>query len=293
MSGLIDTPGIYELGMDEYHRQPTVGPSVSSSGLRRVENESPAHFWAYAKGLNPDAEERPGTGALDLGKAVHAFLFDDADEIARIVVRPDEFPDYRTKAAREWRDAQRDSGNVIVDAPVLKSIRRMHDALEAEPGVAALLTAGEPEKSIIWQDAETGIWLKARPDRLPSDGILADLKTTRDASPRGVQRSLSEYGYHMQMALAAEGLEAVGRAPVTDAWLVFVESSLPHCVTVARIGDEMMEFGRMQCRRALRRIADGLNTGRWPGYFEGPTTAYPPDYYFKRLTNEFEQGALA
>ncbi|MGB6229743.1 MAG: PD-(D/E)XK nuclease-like domain-containing protein [Litorimonas sp.] len=293
MSAPINKPGVYDISMERYHSQCCDGPSVSSSGLRKIENDSPRHFWWNAVGLNPKAKPQPYKPHFHLGTAVHAFLFDDVDEIEKIVVRPDEFNDYRSKAAKAWRADAVESGKTIVTEDLMADICHMADALSSEPGVAELLTAGDPEKSLIWRDAETGIWCKSRPDRLPTDGVLADLKTTDCAAPHAIDRTIAKFGYHMQLALAGDGFEALDRTPLRDAWFVFVETKPPYCVTVARVADELIEFGRMQCRRALRKMADCLKSGDWPSYREGPMTAYGPDWHFKKLQQQFDSGELS
>ena len=179
---LITQPGIYDLDMDTYHSQCCEGPSISSGGLRKIENESPAHFWCQASGLNPDAIAQPRKAAFEFGKAVHALLFDDQEEISRLVVCP--YENYKKQVARDWRDAQWADGNIIITEDDFTAIKAMHDTLAAEPNVPELLTAGEPEKSMIWKDQETGVWLKSRPDRIPTDAVLADLKTCDTANPR-------------------------------------------------------------------------------------------------------------
>jgi hypothetical protein len=56
---IISEPGIYrDVPMSVYHSQEICdGPSISSSGLRRIWNESAAHFFSDWDG-NPEREER-------------------------------------------------------------------------------------------------------------------------------------------------------------------------------------------------------------------------------------------
>lgn len=290
MTAMIDSNGIYDLPMDTYHAQCCDGPSISSGGLRTIENESPAHFWAYAQGLNPEAHKRPHNNAFDFGKAVHALLFDDQEEIGRLVVSP--FDEFRTKDARAWRDEQRESGRIIITDDIMSAIKGIHKSLASEAGVPELLTAGEPEKSLIWRDAETGVWLKSRPDRFPSDRVFADLKTAKSADPRLLDTEIVSRGYHMQLALACMGLEALRGETTTDCWLVFVEKTPPFAVTTVRLGDELVDYGAKQCRRAIRKFADCLGSGDWPSYVEGPLTLHGPKWFTERCEKEIEGNIL-
>lgn len=287
---LIDKPGIYDLDMDTYHSQCCDGPSISSGGLRKIENESPAHFWCQATGLNPEAIEQPRKAAFEFGKAVHALLFDDQEEISRLVISP--YDSFRTNEAKAWKQEQYDEGRTIITEDDFSAIKSMHDALAAEAGVPELLTAGEPEKSMIWKDAETGIWLKSRPDRIPTDGVLADLKTCASADPHILNGDIIKRGYHMQLALAADALKILTGQEVTDAWLVFVEKTPPFAVTTVRLGDELMDLGKRQCRRALRKFADCLKDNDWPAYVEGPITLHGPKWFTEKCNKELEANLL-
>jgi hypothetical protein len=53
----------------------------------------------------------------------------------------------------------------------------------------AALSNGESEVTLAWQDKETGVWLRARPDFLPQKRLIVpDLKTAADGAPKGFQR---------------------------------------------------------------------------------------------------------
>lgn len=287
---VICEPGVYDIPMDWYHSQCCDGPSVSSGGLRKIENESPAHFWCQARGLNPNAIESGPNAAFSFGKAVHALLFDDQDEISRLVVSP--FESFRTNAAKEWRDEQYANGRTLITEDDMAHIHGIHKALSKEAGCAELLTAGEPEQSMIWKDKETGVWLKSRPDRLPSDLVFADLKTTKCAKPSLLNTEIVNRGYHMQLALACMGLKELRGEDATDCWLVFVEKTPPYAVGMVRIADDLIDYGQRQCRRAIRKFADCLESGDWPAYTEGPYTAHGPKWFSDKCEREIEELTL-
>lgn len=77
-----------------------------------------------------------------------------------------------------------------------------------------LLKAGLVEHSIIWQDEETGVWLKIRPDCLCIDfdtGICLDVKKTTDASRHAFKWACERYYYDLQAAVYLEGLKQTFR----------------------------------------------------------------------------------
>lgn len=289
----ISKPGVYEIPIETYHSDCCAGPSISSSGLRTIENESPAHYWATSY-LNPDRKVEAEKPHFSLGRAAHTLLLGESGFREQFAIRPDQFPDWRTKASQQWRDEMIAAGRTVLTPADIETIRGMASSLAAHPIVQAGILSGKIEQSIIWQDKETGVWLKARPDALPLDGnLIADLKTTSNAHPDAVRRSVFDFGYHMQLALVGMGMEAVlDRRPGNDDYaLIFVETKSPWAVNVAPIDIAAIDMGRRQLRRAIRRFADCLSKNQWPGY-EGETTVSLPDWLNKRLEREIESGLL-
>src|SRR6266446_951472 len=102
----INKAGLYVgVPMEVYHSQAIcAGPSVSSTGLRRVleENQgSPAHFWCEWSG-NPDYIEAEETDALVIGRAAHLLMLGGPFFKSEFIVRPDELPNYKTGELRRW-----------------------------------------------------------------------------------------------------------------------------------------------------------------------------------------------
>lgn len=146
---------------------------------------------------------------------------------------------------------------------------------------------------MIWPDIPTGLWLKARPDVIPTDSnMIVDLKTCSSAHPRAVRRSIDEYNYHMQLALGRWGVSATTGREMTDFVLVFVETQAPYCVNIKPIFPEDIEIGQRQLRRALDKFARALETNEWPGYEDDEVMCGISDAYRKRLEKDDEAGLL-
>ena len=150
---------------------------------------------------------------------------------------------------------------------------------------------GHVERSLIWKDEETGIWLKSRPDVIPnSSGDYADLKTTVSVATKALEQSLSSYDYPMQGALVGMASEAVLGIPMQSFTLVWVEKTAPFCVRVTTLTPDDLERGRMQVRSALRTMARCLDSGEWPGPGAQHDAEYLslPAYAAKRIDEELE-----
>lgn len=265
-SGKITTPGIYDLSMAQYHGDCCDGPSISSSGLRNIWAQSPAHYW-YASPYNPNPPEEKDRPHFSIGRAAHHLLYlgrKGFDE--DFVVRPSEWKDWRTKAAQDWKAEMIKAGKTIITDGELELITGMARSLGAHPLVKSGILDGFVERSLIFRDPKTGVWLKSRPDNIPNgSGLFADLKTTESVSDSSLERSLASFGYHMQGALVGMASEAVLGRPMEEFALVWVEKQPPHCVRITVLTGADLERGLMQLRAAIDQFAECARTNQWPG----------------------------
>lgn len=265
----ITVPGVYSgITLDEYHTNRDLfdGPSVSKSPLKDLiptHGGSPKAFWGRWK-YNPDHIIEPTTAALDFGKAVHCLLLGDEKFSEKFVVRPEEFPDYKTKAAREWRDASVKDGKTIVTPDQIEIIQRMSGDASEYPLVKMGILNGEIERTLCWKDEETGIWLKARPDAISADGIFADLKTAGKFEEDFLERQLFDAGYYLQGTIARMVATKLG-LPFQTFVLVYVLNDAVPDTTHVELSPHDMDRGERAVRWCLRTIREGLDTGIWNG----------------------------
>lgn len=287
---MITEPGIYEISMDEYHSDCAPGASISSSGLRTIELECPLEYWAFSY-LNPERFEKEPTDAFNMGRAAHCLLLGDEDWNANYVVRPlkiDGKPwNGNRTVCREWLAEQSEKGLTVITPDELIHIHGMAKVLERHP-LAALLTTGDVEKSLIWQDEETGVWLKARPDIIPTyDSTVVDYKTTvARVQPYQLTADVVKWGYHQQMALIEERLEILADKRNLNMVLLFQQKKPPYHLAPMEVSPELLAIGRDQNRRAIRTFAKCIETGEWPGYVPlgDIPVIHPPEW----LANQME-----
>ncbi|HEY4355993.1 MAG TPA: PD-(D/E)XK nuclease-like domain-containing protein [Acidobacteriaceae bacterium] len=279
----VQANGLYDMDISVYHSQKAcVGPSVSSSSLRTILHQCPAVFWAHSD-LNPHRCEPEDKKSLAFGRAAHTLVLGEPEFDKYFIVSP--FDDFRSKEAREWRDAQ---DRQIVKAEELAIIQDMAAAQKSNAQVMNAFTQGKPEQSLIWKDAETGVWLKARPDWLPNkpaERFITEYKTAESIKPAKLSRAVFDYGYEMQAAIGLDGVETVlGVKPLGMAHVV-QEKKPPYLVDCRLFTAEQIAWGRMQYRKALRIFADCLKTSEWPGYTTEPTFFDTPFYIQKAMEN--------
>ncbi|WP_055477656.1 PD-(D/E)XK nuclease-like domain-containing protein [Sphaerimonospora mesophila] len=253
-------PGVYDIPEEDYHADPVPGRSLSSTGARKI-LKCPAQF--RHEQLNPPAPKRE----FDLGTAAHKLVLGSGPEL--VVV---DAADWRTKAAREKRDAAYDSGATPLLRHEFEQVRAMAEQVRRHPIASQLFNpeTGDPEQTLIWQDRQTGIWRRARLDWLPTIGpgrlIVGDLKTTKSAHPDAIQRSVFEYGYHQQAAWYVDGVRELGLADQAAMLFVFQEKTPPYLITVVELDQVSLRLGRERNRQAIHTYAHCVETGHWPGY---------------------------
>lgn len=267
--GTITEPGIYSgISLDTYHGKLDLldGPSVSKSALKWIfpsRDGSPKAFWGRWS-HNPDRIDQKTTSALNFGKATHCLMLGDEVFEEAFAIRPDVYSDYKTKDARAWRDAVIALGKTPVTPEEIVKIQRMADDAAQNPVVRAGILNGRVERSMFSKDADTGIWLRGRPDTIAADGIYADLKTTSSLSESFLERQAHDCGYFLQAAVTRIICRELGMPFDTFALVYLLNDDVPDTAHV-ELDQFDIDRAEKEIRWALKAIRHGLDTGEWPG----------------------------
>lgn len=215
--------------------------------------------------LQPD----PPTDAMFLGDVTHCRILEPAKFAERFAVRPVDLTppkvDRRTKAGKSelaaWEAANAEAlrdfaelvqGRTLLDPETLALVNGMFEGCMKNPMARKILEHdGLVEHRIDWDCPETGQPLKMRADKILSNGMLVDLKTTQDPSPSGFKRAIGSFKYHRQAALYLEGA-------ATGVPFVFmaVAKEYPHECVLHTLDAAAMEVGRQQNISTLLELAD-------------------------------------
>ncbi len=265
----IDMAGIYDISLETHHSDCCIGPSLSSSDIRHLEDtkNTPAHAWQMAA-INPDAKPFEANDAMIKGLAAHALLLGESTD--RFIVRPKTLYGHswsgNRKVHREWLAAQKAAGRIVLNPEWIDDIKGMHASLSVHPVIRGGLLNGAVEKSVIFQDEKSGLWVKARPDALPSERHVVDLKCMGQVDKMFVTRQISDKGYHIQLALAGLARRMVEGTTAEEHILVCVESKPPHAIRIAPVAPEAIKMGLRQIRRSLDLFAKCFHAKEWPAY---------------------------
>jgi exodeoxyribonuclease VIII len=253
---------IDHLSNEEYHAD----PAVSASHLHQVAR-SGQHYWA--KYVTKVPELPKSTAAMTMGSLVHCAVL-EPDELLK---RYGACPPRNTKAGKEAAAEMQSNGIEPVSESDLQQAQRMASAVRRHPYAAELLSAGKPETSIWWDDPETGLRCKCRPDWINGRTCI-DLKTTTDASPKGFAKSVASFRYHVQMAhYLAAGL-------FDQFVFIAVEKEPPYAVACYELDADAFAEGQRLRVRDLQRIANCRAMAAWPGYGDELQTISLPGWAF-------------
>lgn len=297
---VITEPGAYRMSMERYHTQEVCdGPSVSSTDLRRAYSSLHA-FWKGWRGNPNRYPDKPPSDSLILGRAAHCLVLGDEVFDEQFCYVPEDAPRRPTAAQvnafhrdGKWSDAAaegaawwakfdaKSQGKEEVTQAQVQKILYMAENLNANKLCVELLRSDLTEISMVWQDEATGLWIKSRPDCMPANGYdFGDLKTFAPKSTNlilAAQRSVTDYDYPMQMALATMGAEILFGQTAKNCGLCFTMTADPYEAIPVLLDYDTLYWAKVRCRDAINRIAEGLQTNEWPGVGrELITYSYPP-----------------
>lgn len=255
-NSVVAEPGLwYSMDDTTYHADPVPGGSLSSTFARLLTNNVPAKAEAIRRNRKP-------TKAMNVGKAAHLLALGTGPRLVTWQY------DGRTKAGKAERAelaAEIASEAVVaVTEDERDRIEGMAAALQAEPEIRDLLAACETEVSGFW--TENGVWCRARYDIL-TDAAPWDYKTAEDASARGFERAMENYGYHQQAEFYRRGLRALDH-PGADAPMRFIvqETFEPYLIQIHVCDPLAIEVAAALNDRALSIYEEAQRTGIWPGF---------------------------
>jgi exodeoxyribonuclease VIII len=206
---------------------------------------------------------RHDSAAMGLGRAAHSRILAPEQYSASVAVKPDGMS-FATKDGKAWRAAH--EGRDIVSADMAAAVERMAEAVERCPEAAALLAdAAEIETPHVWPDADTGLICKCKPDLVTAAGVVVDLKTAADVTPRGFARQCASLYYHAQLAFYMRGTAAAGKRSADHAYLIAVQSVEPFDCAVYRLGPSELVVGEALCRKWLAMVKSCADENVWPG----------------------------
>lgn len=269
-----------DVSTEAYHKDPCETPSLNPSTAAKFIESCALHAWQEHPRLGGKNSEH--TTATTDGTVLHALLLGAGLEQIAII----DVDDFKTKAAREERDAAVAKGKCVVKTEDFIVAQKAAEVIKARlKNDFGLEMTGQSEQKLEWTEETTEgpVLCRTMLDHFitnfdhTTEITIFDLKKIRSADPHTCQNQIREYSYDLKAAahISAMGKicpEAVGR--IHYRWL-FVEYEPPHVVTPLYPDGQMRLLGDLKWERACRLWAKCLRTNTWPGYVEQPTAIGP------------------
>ena len=256
----------------EYHGRKT---HLSSTNIRTFKKNKKQFEYSLTHDLVKQ------TKAMADGTAVHAFFLERDKFDTDFVIKPADMR-LNTKAGKEW--ALEHQSKIIIDSELGNNLYEMEKSFMDSPAKLIYDIKGQTELSYFWDDLGT-IKGKCRPDWISDDGnIVVDIKSTTDASPRGFQKSISNWGYHLQLGWYLRGLRKLG-VPAKQFIFIAIEKTAPFCVGVYKADQDMINFSMKEIDQLMPEIQTAMVTNEFPDYTPEITTIGLPPW----MTDKKEQ----
>tara|TARA_R110002020_G_scaffold67718_3_gene177623 strand:- start:4078 stop:5208 length:1131 start_codon:yes stop_codon:yes gene_type:complete len=165
----------------------------------------------------------------------------------------------------------------VIKQEALDIAKAMALEVSKHPAASALLKGGDAEVVLEWLYREHKC--KAKVDWLRHDGLLVDLKSTKDASKDEFMRSISKFGYHRQDSFYSEGFEAVTGVPPKGFVFVCCESKPPHAVGVYVLDQESKDTGAKEIHTLRELVIECIEGDHWPAYSDKVETISLPGWH--------------
>jgi len=159
------------------------------------------------------------------------------------------------------------------------------DSQHFQPKAHAILAAADLQAELTgrWDDPVTGQPAKLRGDGV-SDylGTVADIKSTRDASPDVFTKTIFALGYYRGAGFYHDGFDVLGR-PMKHHIYIAVEKEPPYLVAVYRLLDDVVQEGLREARELMQIYDRCVREDHWPGYPQRIIDIGLPAWAWKQL----------
>jgi len=209
---------------------------------------SPAHYRWHLD--NPPEQ----TDAMRLGSAFHGLTLEPEQFDSQFALW-----DGPRRAGKIWEDFEAaHAKECILTLAQYDLASAMASAARATPEVVGLMAfTGQAEHTV--EGEHLGVQLKGRLDWL-STGVIVDLKSTKDTTPRAFGRQMAQSGVLSQLALYRHLVRNE-----SDCYLIAVENKAPHTVCVYRLTEQQLSRGWEVVEQLLAKLKLCEESDYWPG----------------------------
>lgn len=234
----------------------------------------------YDDYLHAKYEDLTPTIALERGGAFHAEMEARHWDLEAAEIIESETAGINTKKWQAQKEAN--PGQFVLPAEEIKLVSKMADKVWLKGRKLNTFANVWPELSLFWQDEETQLLLKTRPDLTRFDRrMFGEYKTTRCRSRAEFAKEIANRNYDFQLAMQADGLyQTTGIDYLFDepgnvgyAMMITITNSPPIRCHIYPVFKRVIETGRRKYRRALELVKQGAPADEYE-YIDIPEWAH-------------------
>jgi hypothetical protein len=227
---------------DEYHKR----PEWSYSSMKKILDSGIDYAVAAKRGLLRE----PSSPYIDLGQLAHMLVLGGDDTFAI-----SEFADFRTKAAREWRDEQQSKGKNIITQEQFNSVTHIVENIEKHPFSEQYLTGKSiKHEQEMYATTVEGVALRGKADAIgyQEDGktpkLITDIKTTAQFDKFSKSASWNHYD------LQAAAYTLIAGTELVNYFFCVAETVEPYRVQYFHASIEFLDAGERKLRECIDEI---------------------------------------
>lgn len=229
---------------DPYHSR----PEWSYSSMKKIIDSGIDYAVAGKLGMLAP----PSSAYIDLGQLAHMLVLGGEDTFAI-----SEFPNFMTKAAREWRDEQLAAGKNIITQEQFKAVESIVANIENHPYSEEYLTGKHVKhEQELYAKTVEGIALRGKADAIAyeADGktpkLICDIKTTAQFDKFKKAASWNHYDLQAATYTLIAGIDLL------NYYFCVAETVAPYRVQYFHATGEFVEAGERKLRRCIDAIAE-------------------------------------
>lgn len=266
--------GVFDNIPSEVYHHPEC-PGISRSDLELV-HKSFQHYMARKEQAfeaiedeESGEEEGPKSTRKDnllLGAALHDMILLPAIFEGKYVCKPSAKKNTKEGKVIHAEFEAANKGKVALPLKIWNQVHAMGLQVKAHPLVQGIMEGAKTEQTIFWYDSKTRLLCKCRPDIMREDGIIADIKSTVDASFPSFRKSIVNYSYDRQAAFYLRGASDGAGKKYNSFIFIAVEKTPPYAIAIYNVNDAVIEVGNKLCDNDLEKVlhANKQNTFGYP-----------------------------
>lgn len=252
-------PGIYpDIPFVLYNNSPEYKDYIRSHQLPAL-LKSAAHYRAHIE------NKRSETDAMKFGRAAHLWILQNGGD-GQLIVGPK-----CSKGSNRWQYFEiKNYPKSCVTPDEMNTLDGMKAVFENNLYMKSLMNNARIENTVFWKDSIfKNIKCRARIDIMKDDIlIVADYKTTEDASHDKFYWDSLRYGYDMQSAWYPRGMKAITDK---DYRFIFIvqEKKPPYSIAIYLPEKSYRDDAQVKISRALYNYSEAKESKNWEqGYPE-------------------------